>query len=896
MRSAGRLAITFLLLLLLLLIAGRMLVGFYTDLLWFNEVQYGSVFWTRWITSIVVQGVAAVLAAAIVFSNLWVVARRLGPVQVRRRYGNLEISEQIPRRVVVTGIILTAVLAGLWLAGMKYGGGRALYVLTALRAEPWGETDPLFGQDIAFFVFRLPFYLQLIDFLMLTAAWTLALCIVGYHLVGAVRWVQHRVNVDIPARLHLVMLFASLLVLLSVRFWVGRYGILLEGQGIADGVGYTDVHARLPGQRIIVLLGLLAAISIVYSTLRNRALPALVSAVVLILGVITFGFAYPSFVQKFRVDPNEFALEEPYIRWNIEYTRRAFGLDAVQRRPYEYRRPDAPPDAITQELELAPIWDSEPLKTVYNQLQPLFPYYQFHDVDQDRYGTQQVAISVREVVPARISEGSRTWQNIHFDPLYIRGAGAVVSPATVLTEGEPPYWLHNFNPIRRAEDAPPEINLVEPTFYFGETMSEFAVIRDSLQIHVPETAIPLSSYLRVIAFAWRFGDKNLLFTGNLVGKSHLLFRRPVTQRVRALAPFILWDDDPYPVIHRGRIVWMIDGYTASAMYPAARTIDLPGAGEVSYLRNSVKATIDAVSGEVVLYAFDAADPMLRTYANAFPQLFRPVETMPADLRAHVRYPTLYLREQAQLLGQYHLVNADAFYRGEDVWQLPVTGESAGAQSLEFTPVYQMMRLPGDTSLSYVLAAPFIARQRRNMTALLVVNNNADRYGEMTLYELPRNQLIAGPGQVETMIEQDPEIARELALWRQRSSQVSLGRPRVMPVDSGFIYLIPLFLSAQGSPIPELQRIIVSDGTRVDMAETLEGAVRGVFGGGTRAVEQGRSTQPAGPPGVSPTGARGSVSRRALELLDMAETALRNGDYAGFGRYMNELKEYLRSQQ
>jgi uncharacterized membrane protein (UPF0182 family) len=329
------------------------------------------------------------------------------------------------------------------------------------------------------------------------------------------------------------------------------------------------------------------------------------------------------------------------------------------------------------------------------------------------------------------------------------------------------------------------------------------------------------------------------------------------------------------------------------MFPIARRIDIPEAGSVRYLRNTVKAVVDAVSGAVTLYAHDAQDPVLRTYARVFPTLLRPISEMPADLRAHVRYPVMYLREQAQVLGQYHLNTADAFYRGEDVWQLPSTGESAGSESLEFSPVYQMMRMPGEAEPTYVLSTPFIARQRRNMTAMLIVQNDPARYGELTLLELPRNQLIAGPGQVETLVEQDAAIRPNLTLWRQ-SGQVVLGRPRIMPIDSGFIYMIPLFLSAQGSPIPELQRIIVSDGTRVAMATTLEDAVTGVFGGARAPTSPapGQPTRPTATPGATPT----AVPRRALELLDQAERALRDGDYAGFGRYMAELRQYLRAQQ
>lgn len=896
MRNPTRYFVVVGLLLLAALILGRLIVGIYTEALWYGQVGYREVFWTRFTTDITVRLVAAAVGAAIVLGNLWVVARRLGPVHVRRRYGNLEISEQIPRRIVVVGAIITSVLAGWWLASLQYGRGASLQLLTATRSVAWGVRDPLFNNDLSFYVFALPAYLQLIDFLLLAALWSLILSVLGYNLVGGVQWQQNRVTIDEGARKHTVILFATMLVLLGVRFWVGRYGIMLHGTGINDGVGYTDVHARLPGERIIALLCVVTAGAVVFSAWRQRWLPAIAAAVLLVVGTFTLGYAYPAFIQKFRVDPNEFALEAPYIKWNIDFTRNAYGLDKVKSQAYDYRRPNLSADQITNELKLAPVWDSEPLQTVYNQLQTLNKYYHFNDVDKDRYGDQQVAISVREFLPTGLSDNARTWQNIHFDPTYIRGMGAVVSPATVLAEGEPPTWLRNINPIERAADTPPEINLTEPSVFFGETMNEFVVIRESTRLPVPKTAVPLNSFARVSAFAWRFADKNLLFTGGLVGQSHIVYRRRITDRVQALAPFLVWDTDPYPVIHRGRIVWMIDGFTASNSYPIAREIEVEGTGDVRYLRNSVKAVIDGVSGEVTLFAYDAQDPVLKTWSRAFPTLFRPSAEMPADLRAHVRYPTMYLREQAQLLGQYHLVNPDAFYRGEDIWQLPTTGETAGAES-QFTPVYQMMRSPGETKPTFVLAAPFIARQRRNMTALLIVQNDAERYGELDLYELPRNQLIAGPGQVEVLVEQDAAIRPQLTLWRQAGGQVLLGRPRIMPIDSGFVYMIPLFLSAQGSPIPELQRVIVSDGTRVAMASALEEAVAGLFG------RSGASTQPAATPVRTPAGQRPptgavqpAIPRRALELLDQAESALRSGDYAGFGRYMSELRQYLRSQE
>ena len=889
MRNPGRFFFVLATTLLVALLIGRLVVGVYTDWLWYNQLRHASVFWTRWFTDATVRAIAAALAAAVVFGNLWIVARRLGPVQVRRRYGNIEISEQIPRRLVLVGITITALLAGWWLASMNFGGGMSLTMLMAARRVAWGVVDPLFKNDLSFYVFALPAYLQSVDFLLLLALWTLILTVLGYALVGGVRWQENKLSIDYSARLHVVILMATLLLLLGLRFWVARYGILLNGTGVNGAVGYTDVHARLPGERIIALLCIFTAFAVGYSALRQRWVPAIASAVALVLGSIALGYAYPAFIQKFRVDPNQFAFEEPYIRWNIDFTRRAYGLDKIQSQTYDYRRPNAPAADITNELRLAPLWDSEPLHTVYNQIQTFVRYYKFNDVDKDRYGDQQVAISVREFDESGLSEDARTWQNIHLEPKYIRGLGVVVTPATVMASGEPPMWLKD-NPVQRASNAPPSMQLTEPSIYFGETMEKFAVIRTSTGLTAPSTAVPLSNLLRVVAFAWRFGDKNLLFTGGLVGKSHILFERRIVDRVRALAPFIVWDRDPHAVLHRGRVVWIIDGYTASNAFPISRRITVDGVGGMRYLRNSVKATVDALSGEVSLYAYDEQDPVLRTYGRVFPQLFTNVAQMPPDLRSHVRYPVMYLREQAQVLGQYHLTSPDAFYRGEDVWQLPSTGDTSGGEEAQFSPVYQMMRMPGETKPSYVLSAPYIARLRRNMTALLVVQNDPERYGELTLLELPRNQLIAGPGQVETMVEQDPAIAPQLTLWRQAGSSVQLGRPRIMPVDSGLIYMIPLFLSARGSPIPELQRIIVSDGSRVAMAPTLEDAVNGVF------TNEGAPRPTPEPTTATPASPQTTVSRHALELLDRAEQALRQGDYERFGRYLNELREYLRTKQ
>lgn len=878
------------------LLISRAVVGFYTDALWFQQVGYESVFWTRFSTEIITRTTAAVLAGLLVLANLWIVTRQLGPVHVRRRYGNLEISEQIPRNIVRVGMVVVAVLAGWWLSGVKFGGGMSLAILTWLKKAAWGASDPLFGNDLSFYVFSLPVLYQVVEFLMLIALWSLVLSVLGYALVGAIRVRENKLQVDPSPRMHAIILLATLLALLGVHLWIGRYAVLLHGTGFNGAIGYTDVHARLPAQRISAILAIITGVTLIFSAIRRHWTPAIAAAVLLMVAGVGGGVLYPSFIQKFRVDPNEFRFEEPYIRWNIDFTRRAYGLSNVTRLPYEYKKLGGQPQQLTDRLDEIPLWDLEPLQTAYNQLQIIFPYYHFAQLDYDRYaspeGVRQVAIGVREFLPTGLPENSRTWQNLHFDPKFIRGLGATVVPASVMQRGEPPTWLANLNPIERAPDAPPELNLTEPSIFFGETMDNYIVIRENTGVVTPETAIPLSNMLRVIAFAWRFGDKNLLFTGGLTQGSHLAFRRRVGERVRIIAPFIAWDPDPYPVVSNGRIVWIVDGYSATTMFPLSRRKDIEAIGGVRYLKNTVKATVDAATGGVKLYRFDQTDPILSTYARAFPDLFVSANTMPADLRAHVRYPWLYLHEQAEVYGHYHLTNPDAFYRAEDVWSLPQSTD-AGTGGSPFRAVYQMMTIPGEPSEEFVLTAPYIARQRQNMTALLIARNDGANYGELRMYELPRNQLVPGPAQVHAIVEQDPTISPQLSLWRQAGSDVNIGHARVVPIGNSFLYILPLFLSAQGSPIPELQRIIVSDGVRTAMANTLRDAVASLFGGVVAtepdsAQPPSRAARPTQPAPL-PTAA---WPRQALDLLDQAERALRSGDYAGYGERLKELRRVL----
>ncbi|MFO7892645.1 MAG: UPF0182 family protein [Longimicrobiales bacterium] len=890
----GRIALIGVVAALVLLVVGRTAVEFYTDILWYQGAGYLSTFWKRFLLGLGVRSAVALVAAGLVAVNLWWVMRHVGPVRVRRRYGNIEIAEQIPRKYVLGIIVLVAVLGGWWLAGLEFDDQAALAVASWLEKLSWGVEDPFFGRDAAFYVFSLPVATRALEFLVLTAVWTVALVALGHVLVGGIDWEDNRVAMTASARKHLAVLVAAMVVLLGIRFWLGRYLLVVEGNGVAGAFGFTDVEARLPMARVLAFLSLLAAAALLFGAWRRALLPPVIGLGGLLAAGLLLGQVYPALVQKFQVEPNELSRETPYIRWNLEFTRRAYGLDRMTRRPFPYRR-DARPDegALGDRLAYLPLWDEEPLRRAFNETQSLFPYYRFPDVDYDRYGPpgmeQQVALAIREFQPSGLGEGSQTWQSLRLNPSYIRGMGAVAAPTRSegRRDGTPDLWIRNVNPVLNDPGAPPTLYLDRPSVFFGETMDEYVIIipgRDSAFTGTPGEAyprgVPLSSFLRVLAFAWRFADEALLFSGEVTRDSRIVYRRAIGERVEALAPFLLWDQDPMPVIVDGRVVWLMDGYAVSRSFPLSQPVPL-GRSAVRYLRPAAKASVDAITGAVHFYAVDD-DPLLRTYRRVFPDLFEPLDSMPPSLRRHMVYPELALQVQAEILLEYHLQRAEPFYAGQDVWERPQESAPSGG-TRDVGPVYGLLPVPLERDVEYVGAMPFIARGRQNMTAFLVVGNDGPRYGDLTLYEFPRDQQIPGPGQVQAVIEQDPVISSELSLLRQRGSGVSMGRVRIVPLDSAVVYIQPLFLSAEENPIPELWRVVASDGRSVAMAETLRDAMEGL----ALPLEEGAGRMRSGEPrpvAVWP--------RHALELLETAEERLRAGDWEGYGRTLETLRSFL----
>lgn len=886
-----------------LLLVARLASAFYVELLWFQEVGYTGVFLKRLGWEWGARLLAALISAGLVLVNLRIVASTLGGIQIKRRFGDLEISEQLPRSYVRWGILATAAVLGLWF-GAAAPGQVGLQALLLRHAPEWGLTDPILGRDVSFYVFGLPMLGALLTFALVLCFLLLAISAAGYAATGALRWARGRLELSDVPRLHLAGIGVVFLLLVAARFWLARYLLLLDGSSGVQGIfGYTDFNARLPAIETLTGLTVIAAGLVAWGALRSRVWPIAVAGVTVVAGGLLIGQLYPTFVQRFRVEPNELDRETPFIEHNIQFTRLGFGLDGLERRRHEYE-PDVPIDwqAALEQFSGLPLWTRSALLTFYRQVEARFQYYDFADVTFDRYMsdgvTRPVALSVREIDPQGIEDPN--WQNLHLRRLYVAGEGAVASGLFQDFPGRPEMYLAGIPPVLSSQSTvPPALRLTRSAVYYGAQPQVYAIVTPGPEAFtapdgsdgVPNVdypaGIPLTSALRTLAFAWHFRDANLLFASEVSPASRFVYRRQVVSRVQAVAPFLRYPEEPYPVVTEGRIVWILDGFTATRTFPLSMPHQIEPRRPVSYLRNSVKITVDAISGEVVFYVVDPEDPLLRAYGAAFPGVLRSLDQMPGDLQAHMRYPRSLLTLQAEVLRQYHQDTAPRFHGQQDVWSLPQE-LSQGTRPVPYRPEYGYFRLPGDEQPSFLLSTVFVPAGRQNLTALLAARNDADQYGRLILYDIPVEDQVPGPRQVEALVEQDPDISQQFSLWRQGGSQVWSGHLHLVPIGGTILYVEPVFLAAEADAIPELRRFVVSDGRRVAMMPTLEGAVQALAGAGGTASGAGAETQrPSSAPGQSD-----AWPREALDRLEEAESRLREGDYQGFGEALQALRALL----
>jgi len=910
----GRLVLAVVLAFALTIALGRAAASAYVEILWQAEAGYAAVFWQRMLWEWGIRASAAAVVTLIMLVNLRIASKTLGGIQIRRRFGNIEISERVPRQFVWWGILVVAGLVGLW-CGAAVPANLGIQALLLAQGQTWGVSEPVLGHDLSFYVFWLPLLGSAVTLLLIVAFFVFTLVTAAYAATGTVRWVKGRVEAHDLPRVHLGGIVACFLLLLGVRLWLQRYFLLLDGDSEVQGIfGFTDAEARLPALQTLTVICVGAAAGVVWGALKNRAAPMIASVVSVVLGSVVIGQIYPALIQRIRVEPNELARETPFIEHNLEFTRLGFGLHELERRTFAFD----PAESVDwgeagRQFAGLPVWNASALLATYRELEALFPYYDFTDVAIDRYpatgGPVSVAVSVRQIEPSGIQDPN--WQNQHIRKRYVAGIGAVASLATVSTpEGRPQMLITGIPPTSpdsgRGVRA---LELTRPEIFFGTRQQLYAVVSPGIEPYLAPDSTPgvpgvdfprgirLSSALRTAILAWQFGDANLLFASELTDSSRFIFRRRVVDRAAAIAPFLRFPEEPYPVVADGRVYWLIEGFTGTGAFPLSTASDFGAVrSAVRYVRNSVKVTVDAVTGEVAFYRVPVDDPLADAYVSAFPALLRPIDEMPQALREHLRYSRSLLSTQGRVLLQYHQDTAPAFHGQQDVWSEPQE-LAEGTSPVPYRPEFGLYALPGESEARFHLTTVFVPAGRQNLTGTLVGRTDASGVPELILLDVPVADQVPGPRQVEALVEQDPEISQQFSLWRTGGSEVWTGHLHLVPVGKRFVYMEPVFLAAEADAIPELRRFLVSDGRRVAMTEELGSAIRELAG-----LELGgvglEGTLPEGvelPSGAAPAVPAGSSERwpaTALDLLEQAESRAREGDWQGFGEALAELRTLL----
>ena len=914
---------------LLLLAFASAGVDNFTDWLWFSALGYSSVFTTALSLQLALFAVGALIFGLLFGVNAYL-ARRLaasvdqgdsadeGLWSYIARVGS-RVGDQVAyRRLINTGLVALgfalAIIMGLVLAAQWS------VVLLFLNRVPFGVQEPIFSQDVGFYVFNLPFYRMvhawLLGALVFVTSSTLAVyaVVLVYELGASLERTAFRM--PRPIKAHLAAFGVVLLVLVAANHLMDLFEVVFSTRGVAYGAGYSDVRAQVPALWLMTAAALLAAGLIVATIFTRGVRLAVLGIAGWLVASIAVGLVFPNLVENFEVKPNQLEKERPYIENSIAMTRRAYGLDQVQEQFYPAEDVVSVEDiqANPETISNIRLWDHRPLLDTLNQIQSIRAYYSFEDVDVDRYtidgSYQQVMLAPRELNRDLLQQTAPSWVNQRLK--FTHGYGvAMALVSQVAEEGRPELLV---------QDVPPRgaIQIDRPEIYYGQRGSSPYVLVKTTEkefdypsgdANVESTyagtgGVNLGSTLTRLAYAIKFRDGNLLLSNALTAESEILYRRNVVERVSRLAPFLLVDHDPYLVVAGGRLYWVVDAYTHTDNYPYSeprvcgenRALRCGATAlRLNYIRNSVKAVVDAYDGTTHFYVSEAADPLIQAYGRAFPGLFKPLESMPRELVAHLRYPEDLFSIQSNVFQIYNMTDPNVFYNKEDVWSLAVEKFDQGQIAVQ--PYYVIMRLPGQTREEFLLMLPFTPRGKDNMISWLAARSDGEQYGKLLLYRYPKEKLVYGPSQFESRIDQDPTISSQLALWSQRGSKVIRGNTLVIPVGQSNLYVEPIYLQSDAikGALPELKQVVLSSGSRVVMEPTLEAAITRLFGTEARLASPRAPTQPEGESETAPalSGTAASLIRSANERMTRAEQALREGDWARYGEEQRLLREDLR---
>ena len=863
------------------------ILGVYAEWLWFESLNYLSVFKTVLFSKITLGAAVFISFFIFLLLNFMILKRR---------------ADIVHQKIYLVIIFIVSLFAGLLSTTYWFT------VLRFLNYVNFGFVDPIFRNDIGFYIFVLPFYNFVLGILLFLLAAILTMTAVTYLFTIKTKKAPkpdikegmsfgfeqpfQQIKIEIPkkGRSHLAFLGGLLLIIFAAFFYLKRYSILFSQRGAVFGAGFTDITITLPLYTILAALTVITAF-IAFAYIYNQNTKLLVGSIALILVVSFGGNIVAGAVQSLYVQPNEFNLEEPYIKQNIKHTLFAYDLNNVDTRDfpvtYDLTINDINKNKAT--IDNVRLWDWRPLLTTNRQIQLFRTYYEFLDVDVDRYKLdnklRQIMVSPRELDQNQLADKAKTWVNEKL--VYTHGYGVVVSPVNkVSNEGLPELFVKDIPSKVEYK----ELRIAQPRIYFGEQSNDFIIVNTkSNEFDYPlgnenvftsyngTDGIKLSNILKKAIFSTKLGSLNLFISSAVTKESKVLLNRDIIERATALAPFLQYDTDPYVVINDGKLFWIIDAYTTSNEFPYSENIG------INYIRNAVKVVIDAYNGNADFYIIDKEDPLIQNYAKIFPKLFKDFEDMPHGLKEHIRYPEDLMRVQMRIYGTYHMKDPQVFYNREDVWRTP--NEIYSSNEVELKPYYIILKLPDAEKEGFFLITPLIPRGKENMVAWFVAHSDPDNYGKLEVFRLSKQELTYGPMQIEARIDQDTEISQLLTLWDQQGSEVIRGNLLTIPLEQSFLYIEPVYLKASAAgALPQLKRVIVAYEDKVTMEKTLQDALEVIFKGKIGKAKKKESVQM---PETMP-----EKFKQASDLYKESQDALTQGNFAEYAEKIEELGRIL----
>ncbi|MCP4363282.1 MAG: UPF0182 family protein [Chloroflexi bacterium] len=893
------------------------LVNVYTEWLWFTAVEFNDVWLTQWGVRLAVFGLFFVVALLLFLLN-WLIARRRA-IRATPPFNPKFL--QIPAvKWLIWGAALFLAFGFASSIAARWGD-----LLRYFYRTPFGISDPIFSQDISFYLFELPVFTLVqqwvVSLLVITIIGAIAIYALNY--IPEIQRGTWRPHESKAFRQHIALLAALILTLWTVGYIFDLYELLYSPRGVVFGASYTDMNAEVYAIYAQMVLMGLASLAMFFNVFRFDLRPLLAAGGLWLAATLILGGILPGIIQRYSVEPNELVREAPYIQNNIQLTRLAYDLNEVETQEYNLGAPLTPQDLDrnAEILKNIRLWDYRPLQDTYKQLQELRTYYQFAEVDIDRYDidgeTRQVMLATRELDKTGLE--TQTWLNLNL--LYTHGYGIVMNPVDQFTtEGQPVFYIQDLPPQSTTES----LNVSRPEIYYGELTKDTVFVNSQQEeFDYPQGSenaytryagaggVLLDNFLTRLAFAIRLGDSNVLLSNDIDNDTRVMLHRHIQERVSRITPFLLLDGDPYVVVtDDGRLVWLQDAYTVSNRFPYSEPSLWNRSRQINYIRNSVKITIDAYDGTINYYIADDEDPIIKTYARAFPGVFQPLSAMPEDLRNHLRYPVDLFSVQTEQYLRYHMTDTRVFYNQEDVWQIPLelfSTDGSANNKVALEPYYVTMPLPGEVDTEYLLIQPYTPVGKDNMIAWLAARNDVPNYGELIVYELPKQELVFGPLQIEGRIDQEPEISGQFSLWDQRGSSIIRGNLLVIPVNNRFLYVEPVYLLSETSALPELKRVIVATDTRIAMDTTLNGALASLLqaepeditevleelDSGTEPVEGEGTEEVATAVPSSPTDANiEALIQSANTHFEAAQQAQQEGDWATYGEELEALEQDL----